>query len=56
MTFNEKILILAITIIGGLSGLALYKGIDGFAFTIAIGAISGLAGYKIRDLWPTKKP
>ena len=55
MTFNEKTLILAIIIIGGLEGIALYKGIDGKGLSVAIAAIAGLAGYKIRDLWPTKK-
>ena len=55
MTFDQKTLILAIIIIGGLEGIALYKGIDGKGLSVAIAAIAGLAGYKIRDLWPTKK-
>lgn len=55
MTFNQITILIAIMAIGGLEGLAIYKGIDGKSLGIAIAAIAGLAGYKIRDLFPTKK-
>ena len=40
--------IIAIIAICSLEGLALWKGIDGALFGIAIAAISGLGGYQLR--------
>ena len=53
---NAMILpILAIIIIGGLEALAMYKGVDGKGLALTIAAIAGLAGYKLKDIFPQKK-
>lgn len=47
--------IIAIVVIGGLEAIAIYKGIDGKALALTIAAIAGLAGYKLKDIFPIKK-
>ena len=41
-------IIIAIIAITLLEGIALFKGINGAIFSVAIGAIAGLGGYEIR--------
>jgi len=43
--------IIAIICITAIELVALFKGIDGKLLALAIAAISGLAGYKIRDFF-----
>lgn len=53
MRFNKTIVaILAIT---GLVALALFKGVDGAIFSIAITAIAGLGGYALKASQKAKK-
>lgn len=40
--------IVAMICITGLEALALYKGIDGALFSLAIAALAGLGGYEIK--------
>lgn len=42
--------ITAIVCITGLEGIALWQGIDGVLFGVAIAAISGLGGYQVKAL------
>ena len=54
MTLKDTLIpALAIIVIGALTALALYKGINGALFISAISIIAGVAGYKIAKL---KKP
>jgi len=46
---NDKVVIIAIVAVAMLEGIALFKGIDGAFFGPAVAAISGLAGYKIKE-------
>jgi len=42
------VIVVAITVIGILEAIALFKGIDGAYFVPAVSLISGLAGYEIK--------
>ena len=41
----------AIGVIGSLEAFALSKGINGKVFMVAVAAIAGIAGFKIRELF-----
>jgi hypothetical protein len=48
MTTEHKVAIFCATLIFILELIALYKGTDGIALSIAVAAISGLGGYAVK--------
>lgn len=55
MLSKVSVPIVAIAVIGGLEWYALSKGINGVALTASIAAISGIAGYKVKDIFSKEK-
>ena len=52
----NAVAIFAIIVIAFLEYTALSHGIDGISISLAIGAIAGLGGYKLRDLRAGREP
>lgn len=47
---NTVVLVTAIVCLTGLEIFAMYKGIDGYLFSIIAIAISGIAGFKLKGI------
>lgn len=47
---SNKSAMLAIVCITAIELTALFNGINGYAFTLSVGALAGIAGFKFRDL------
>ena len=54
MLSKISIPLVAIVVIGALEAFALSKGINGVALTASIATISGIGGYKVKDLMQGK--